>query len=48
MKRKTIAEPDLYVVNEKPTKKEIQELRDFITEYKKKEALKKTKHRKAA
>lgn len=48
MKRRQSTEPDLYVVNKKPTKKEIQELRDFIIDYKKKEALKKAKHRKAA
>ena len=48
MKRKQSIEPDLYVVNKKPTKKEIEELRAFIIEHKKKEALKKTKHRKAA
>jgi hypothetical protein len=48
MKRKVSIEPDLYVINKKPTKKEIQELRDFINEYKKKHSLKAIKHRKAA
>jgi len=48
MKRKISIEPDLYVINKKPTKKEIEELKDFINEYKKKQALKTTKHRKAA
>ena len=48
MKRKLSTEPDLYVINIKPTEKELQELRDFIIEYKRKMALKKTKHRKAA
>ncbi len=48
MKRKVSIEPDLYVINKKPTKKEIQEFKDFIDEYKKKQALKAIKHRKAA
>jgi hypothetical protein len=48
MKKKVIIEPDLYVINKKPTKKEIQEFRDFINVYKKKQALKAAKHRKAA
>ncbi len=48
MKKKLSKEPDLYVINEKPTEKELQELREFIEEYKKKKALKKVKHRKAA
>ena len=48
MKRKQSAEPDLVVINKKPTKKEIQELRDFISEYKKKQVLKVAKHKKAA
>lgn len=48
MKRKVSIEPDLYVINKKPTKKEIEELREFIKEHKKKQALKNTKHRKAA
>ena len=48
MKRRQSTEPDLYVINKKPTKKEIQELRDFIAEYKKKQTLKNTKQRKAA
>jgi hypothetical protein len=48
MKKKVVIEPDLYVINKKPTKKEIQEFRDFINAYKKKQALKAAKHRKAA
>jgi hypothetical protein len=48
MKRKQSTEPDLYVINKKPTKKEIQELRDFIAVYKNKQALKSSKARKAA
>lgn len=48
MKKKLFNEPDLYVINKKPTKKEIQELRDFIKEYKRKQALKKKRLRKAA
>ena len=47
MKKIQSTEPDLYVVNEKPTKKEIQELREFIEEYKRKHP-KKSKHKKAA
>ncbi|MCC6180420.1 MAG: hypothetical protein IT237_01160 [Bacteroidia bacterium] len=47
MKRKVTIEPDLSVINKKPTKKEIEELREFIKEYKKNQALNK-KHRKAA
>ncbi len=48
MKRKVLIEPDLYVINKKPSKKEIQELREFINAYKKKQAIKAAKHRKAA
>ena len=48
MKRKQSTEPDLYVINKKPTKKENQEFSKFIEEYKRKQALKKVKHRKAA
>ena len=48
MKKKVEIEPDLYVINKKPTKKEIQEFRDFINAYKKKQALKAAKHRKAS
>lgn len=48
MKRKQSSEPDLYVINRKLTKKEKQEMRDFIENHKKKAALKKSKHRKAA
>lgn len=48
MKRKVSIEPDLYVINKKPTQKEIQELKDFINEYKRKQALKTLKDRKAA
>ena len=44
MKKKLSKEPDLYVINKKPTEKELQEFREFIEEYKKKKA----KHRKAA
>lgn len=47
MKRKQSTELDLYVVNKKPTEKELKELFEFIKEYKHKQALKK-KHRKAA
>lgn len=47
MKRKQSTEPDLYVVNKKPTEKELEELSEFIKEYKRKQALKK-KHQKAA
>ena len=47
MKRKLITEPDLYVVNKKPTEKELQEFSEFIKEYKRKQAEKK-KHRRAA
>jgi hypothetical protein len=36
------------MINKKPTKKEIQEFRDFINAYKKKQALKAAKHRKEA
>jgi hypothetical protein len=48
MKRKQSTEPDLHVINKKPTKKEIQELRDFIAVYKNKQALKSSKTCKAA
>ena len=47
MKRKLITEPDLYVVNKKPTKKEEKEFSEFLKEYKRKQAAKK-KQRKAA
>ncbi|MDX2173678.1 MAG: hypothetical protein SFY56_11205 [Bacteroidota bacterium] len=45
MKRKQSIESDLYVINKKPIKKQIQELRDFIKEYKRKQALKKNKRK---
>jgi hypothetical protein len=48
MKRRKSKEPDLFVVNKKLTEKERKEISDFIEEYKRKKALKKTKHRKAA
>lgn len=49
MKRARSKEPDLYVVNRKLTKKENQEVSDFIEEYKSKKApKKKRKHSKAA
>ena len=48
MKRRQLIEPDLYVVHKKLSDKEAKEISDFIKEYKKKEALKKAKHRKAA
>ena len=48
MKRKQSIEPDLYVVNKKPTEKELQEFRDYIEEYKRQQNLKKKKHKKAA
>lgn len=49
MKRKQSTEPDLYVVNKKPTKQELKELSEFIEEYKRKKALdKKKRQRKAA
>lgn len=39
---------DLYVSPKKSTEKELQELSEFIREYKKKQSLKSTKHSKAA
>lgn len=48
MKRKQSTEPDLLVVHHKLSDKEAKEISDFIKEYKKKEALKKAKPRKAA
>ena len=48
MKRRQLIEPDLCVVHKKLSDKEAKEISDFIKEYKKKEALKKAKHRKAA
>lgn len=39
---------DLYVSPKKSTEKELQELSEFIREYKKKQALKSSKPRKAA
>jgi hypothetical protein len=47
MKRRESKEPDLYVVNKKPTEKELKELSEFIKEYKRKQELKK-KHKRAA
>jgi hypothetical protein len=47
MKRIKSKEPDLYVVNKKPTEKELREFSEFIKAYKRKQELKK-KHRKAA
>jgi hypothetical protein len=47
MKRKQSTEPDFYVVNKKPTEKELKELSEFIKEYKRKQSLKK-KHNKVA
>ncbi len=41
-------EIDLYVSPTKMTEKERKELGEFIEEYKRKQALKKTKHKKAA
>ena len=48
MKRRQSTEPDLFVINKELTVKEKQEMRDFIEEHKKKTALKKNRHRKAA
>ena len=48
MKKRQSTEPDLYVVNRKLTDKEAKEISDFIKEYKRKQALKKAKHSKAA
>lgn len=48
MKKKIKVEPDLYVVNEKPTAYELQELREFIEEYKKKQTKRKTNRSKLA
>ncbi len=47
MKRKQSTEPDMYVINKKPTEKELQEFAEFVKEYKRRQALKK-KNRKAA
>ena len=41
MKRKQSTEPDLYVINKKPTEKELEAISSIIKEYKSKEALKK-------
>ncbi len=41
MKRKQSTEPDLYVINKKPTEKELEEITAFIKEYKRKKAGKK-------
>lgn len=46
--KKESKEVDLYVSPKKLTEKDMQELRDFIKEYKKQQSLKKKKHRKAA
>lgn len=43
MKVKKSTEPDLYVINEKPTKKELQELADFVAAYKRKKRIKSIK-----
>ena len=48
MKRRQSTEPDLYVISKKLTDKESKEISDFIKEYKRKQALKKVKHKKAA
>ncbi len=48
MKKKYSTEPDLYVVPHKLTKEESKEMAEFIEEYKRKQALKKVKHKKAA
>jgi hypothetical protein len=37
MKRKKSNEPDLYVINRKPTEKELEGLSTFIKEYKRKQ-----------
>ena len=47
MKRRKSTEPDLYVINQKPTKQELKELRTFIEEHQRKQAAKKM-HRSAA
>jgi mevalonate pyrophosphate decarboxylase len=48
MKRRESKEPDLYVVNKKPTEKELKELSVFIDNYKKQQSLKRKKHKRAA
>jgi hypothetical protein len=46
--QKESREIDLYVSNKRMTAKEAKEFSDFIEQVKKKEMLKKSKHRKAA
>ena len=46
MKRRESKEPDLYVVNKKPTQKELKALAEFIEQIKQQKKTK--KHRKAA
>ena len=46
MKRKESKEPDVYVVNKKPTEKDLKELVAFVKEHKLKRKAK--KHRRAA
>ncbi|MCC7302605.1 MAG: hypothetical protein IT233_08185 [Bacteroidia bacterium] len=46
MKRKESKEPDVYVVNRKPTEKELKQLVTFVKEHKQKRKAK--KHRRAA
>lgn len=45
MKKKLSTEPDLYVINKKPSEKERKEFSDFIKEHKRKQALKKQKQK---
>lgn len=46
--KKESREIDLYVSSKKSTEKELQELSEFIKEYKRKQSLKNIKHKKAA
>jgi hypothetical protein len=48
MKRKQSTEPDLYVINKKPTEKDLEEITAFIKDYKRKQALKKRNRKKTA
>lgn len=49
MKKVRKTEPDLFVINQKPTAEELKALREFVIEYRKKQALlKSNKRRKAA
>lgn len=48
MKRKPSTEPDFYVINKKPTEKELEEISAIIKEYKRKEAPKKNNRKRGA